>query len=83
MSPDEIYDNRYKDQIQVDNVIYGIYAGRIIKLAVTFLLIAYFMGLAWIINARFLQELSNDNKEEMFFTMERDFIGYTIVERGV
>lgn len=67
MTPDEIYDVRYKDLIKVNYVIYGIYAGKILKLAVSFVLIAYFVGLLWIINAKIFQEEIYGKDDEMFF----------------
>ena len=70
MSPEEAFEQRNKDNIQVQNVIYGVYAAKIFKLAVTFIGLAYFFGIAWIIMAEIVQERLYEDTEHQFFTKD-------------
>ena len=45
---------------------------RIIKLAVVFLLLAYYMGLFWEWNASILQVMINGEQEDQFYLVDRD-----------
>lgn len=67
MSIDEKQRIRYTDQIQSEQKIIGLYAGRICKLAVIFVLLAYYIGLSWYWIAEIFQKMIYGVNEEMFY----------------
>lgn len=63
----------YKDQIKPHYIIIAVYLGRIFRLAITFLLLAYFIGLLWYFNCTTLQDAFMGNNKDAFYDIGRDW----------